>query len=424
MKKGFPNTFVIVGILILLAAAVTWVIPGAKPQTWQMFAALYNGFVKQAGIIVFILIVGGAFHILDDTGAVSYGIRRFINKFGQYDRLFLAGITILFSACGAIFGMSEETIPFVGIVVPMVISLGYDAVLGLMAVYVAAHVGFSAAFLNPFTVGIAQQMSGLQMFSGMGYRIFCWTLLTVLLIVFELLYAKRVKRPGSRVEAGVSDDVRHEWRKVLILIIFAVTVIALVIGSTCFGWYLPEISALFLAFGILTGIIGKSSANHIAENFAAGAKELLGAAIVVGLASGIIIILQDSGIIDMMFGSMQDSPETGSRISDIGIMYGLVSLVNLILPSATAKAAMIVPILTQFADLSGISRQTMVLAFQFGDGFTNMITPTSGVLIAALGMAGIRYSDWFKMAFKWILVLVVIGFIFLLPTVFLPVQGY
>ena len=424
MKKGFPNTFVIVGILILLAAAVTWVVPGAHPQTWQIFAALYNGFVRQAGIIVFILIVGGAFHILDDTGAVSYGIRRFIRKFGQYDRLFLTGITVLFSACGAIFGMSEETIPFVGIVVPMVISLGYDAVLGLMAVYVAAHVGFSAAFLNPFTVGIAQQMSELQMFSGMGYRIFCWTLLTGLLIAFELLYARRIKRPVGRMEAGASDDVGHEWRKVLILILFAVTVIALVIGSTCFGWYLPEISALFLAFGILTGIIGKSSANRIAETFVAGAGELLGAAIVVGLASGIVIILQDGGIIDLMFSSMRSSPGTGSRISDIGIMYGIVSLVNLILPSATAKAAMIVPILSRFADLSDISRQTMVLAFQFGDGFTNMITPTSGVLIAALGMAGIRYSDWFKMAFKWILVLIVIGFVLLLPTVFLPIQGY
>ena len=424
MKKSFPNTFVIVGILILLAAAATWIIPGAEPQTWQVFAALYNGFVKQAGIIVFILTVGGAFHILDDTGAVSYGIRRFIRKFGQYDRLFISGTTVFFSACGAIFGMSEETIPFVGIIVPMVISLGYDAVLGLMTVFIAANVGFSAAFLNPFTVGIAQQMSGLQMFSGIGYRIFCWTLLTGLLIVFELLYAKKIKRPVSRMEASASDNVGREWRKVLILILFAATVIALVIGSTCFDWYLPEIAALFLAFGILTGIIGKSSANRIADNFVAGAGELLGAALVVGLASGIIIILQDGGLIDMMFNSMRSSSDTGNRISDIGLMYGLVSLVNLILPSATAKAAMIVPILAQFADLSDISRQTMVLAFQFGDGFTNMITPTSGVLIAALGMAGIRYSDWFKTAFKWILVLIVIGFILLLPTIFLPIQGY
>ena len=424
MKKKFPNTFVIVGILILLAAAVTWIIPGAQPQTWQVFAALYNGFVKQAGIIVFIFIVGGAFHILDGTGAVSYGIRRFISRFRQYDRLFLAGITVLFSACGAIFGMSEETIPFAGIVVPMVISLGYDAVLGLMAVYVAAHVGFSAAFLNPFTVGIAQQMSGLQMFSGMGYRILCWALLTGLLIIFELLYAKRTKRPAAAVEASPSDNGERDWRKVLILILFAATVIALVIGATCFDWYLPEISALFLAFGILTGIIGKSGANRIAEDFVAGAGELLGAALVVGLASGIIIILQDGGVIDIMFSSIRNSPDTGNRISDLGLMYGLVTLVNLILPSATAKAAMIVPILAQFADLSDIPRQTMVLAFQFGDGFTNMITPTSGVLIAALGMAGIRYSDWFKMAFKWILVLIVIGFILLLPTVFLPIQGY
>ncbi len=424
MKKSFPNTFVIVGILILLAAAATWIVPGSKPQTWQVFAALYNGFVKQAGIIVFILIVGGTFHILDETGSVSYGIRRFIRKFGQYDRLFISGITVLFSACGAIFGMSEETIPFVGIMAPMLISLGYDAILGFMSVYIAANIGFSAAFLNPFTVGIAQQMSGLQMFSGIGYRIFCWALLTGFLIVFELLYAKSIRRPANVSETPIAGNDGREWRKVFILILFAMTVIALVIGATCFDWYLPEIAALFLAFGILTGIIGKSSANRMADNFVAGAGELLGAALIVGLASGIIIILQDGGIIDMIFSSMRSSPDTGNRISDIGIMYGFVSLVNLILPSATAKAAMIVPILAQFADLSDISRQAMVLAFQFGDGFTNMITPTSGVLIAALGMAGIRYSDWFKIAFKWILVLIVIGFILLLPTIFLPIQGY
>ena len=172
-KKRAPNTFVILFVLILVCAAATWLLPGgnyvragdgstvyervdAVPQTWQVFSALYEGFKLQAGIIAFILIVGGAFWVLNATGAVDYGIRRFIARVGKYDRLVLVSVTLLFSLGGAVFGMSEETIPFVGIVLPLVVSLGYDAIVALLVVYVAAGIGFASAFLNPFTVGIAQ----------------------------------------------------------------------------------------------------------------------------------------------------------------------------------------------------------------------------------------------------------------------------
>ena len=201
-----PNTYVIIACVIALCAVATWFVPGgqyvpsddgtlvyervdAVPQTWQVFPAFYHGFVRQAGIIVFILVVGGAFWLLNATGAVASGISRFIAWVGRYDKVVLAAITVLFSAAGAVFGMSEETIPFVGIVVPLVVSMGYDALMGMLVVYVAANVGFSSAFLNPFTVGIAQGMAGLPLFSGMNYRIFCWAVLTVLMVAFVLFYA-------------------------------------------------------------------------------------------------------------------------------------------------------------------------------------------------------------------------------------------
>ena len=189
MKRKVPHTYVIIACLLVLCAVLTWILPGgqyvtedntlryepmdAVPQTWQVLTAVYHGFVRQAGIIVFILVVGGAFWLLNATGAVSAGISRFIAKVGKRDKLVLAAVTVLFSLAGAVFGMSEETIPFVGIMVPLVVSLGYDAFMGMLVVYVAANVGFSSAFLNPFTVGIAQGMAGLPLFSGMGYRIFC-----------------------------------------------------------------------------------------------------------------------------------------------------------------------------------------------------------------------------------------------------------
>ena len=221
MRK-LPNTYVIIAALIVLCAVLTWFVPGgsyvtgedgtlsyerveAAPQTWQVFSAVYHGFVKQAGIIIFILVVGGAFWLLNATGAVTAGISRFIARVGRRDKWVLVSITVLFSLAGAVFGMSEETIPFVGIVVPLVVSMGYDALMGMLIVYVASNIGFSAAFLNPFTVGIAQDMVGLPLFSGMGYRVFCWAVLTVLTALFVVIYAHKTRKaPAEAVRLDMS----------------------------------------------------------------------------------------------------------------------------------------------------------------------------------------------------------------------------
>lgn len=440
-KKAFPNTYVIIAALILMSAIATWIIPGGQyvtdgqsapqfekvgsvPQTWQVFSALYNGFIKQAGIIVFILIVGGAFWLLNSTGAVDSGIRRFIRTVGKRDRLVLAGIAILFSLGGAVFGMSEETIPFVGIVVPLAISMGYDAIVGLLVVYVASNIGFSSAFLNPFTVGIAQEMSDLPMFSGMEYRIICWAVLTALLIAFTLVYASRVKKEAPAFRTSDEETVemtgRHRW----ILGILLVTVVMLIVGVVCWKWYMAEISALFLGMGILCGIVAGYSANRIADEFIAGAKDILSAALVVGLASGIVIILQDGRIMDTILHSLESGLGESSPLASLSAMYGLQAIINLLIPSATAKAAITMPIMAPFSDIIGLSRQATVLAFQFGDGFTNMITPTSGVLIAALAMAKVPYTRWIRWIWKYVLVLLALGLLLLIPAVLLSLPGF
>ena len=426
MSTGkFPNTYVIITALILLCAVITWFVPGSNPQTWQVFSALYDGFIKQAGIIVFILIVGGAFQTLGSTGAVDFGIRKFISRTGRHDKLVLASIALLFSAGGAIFGMSEETIPFVGLVVPLMISMGYDAFTGLLIVYVASNIGFSSAFLNPFTVGIAQQMSDLPPFSGMGYRVACWILLTALTIIFTLIYASRIKKePDNNADIVIETGGETHKRHTAVLLILLCTVIALIVGATCFDWYMAEISALFLAMGILCGIAGGFGANRIADEFLAGAKDILPAALVVGLASGIIIILQNGNILDPMLGALASGASASSRTGSLSLMYGVQALINLFIPSATAKAAITIPVMAPFSDMIGLSRQSMVMAFQFGDGFTNMITPTSGVLIAALAMAKVPYTKWVKWIWKAVLALMVIGFLLLLPTVFFTIKGF
>ena len=467
--KRIPHTFTIVFALIVLAAVCTWFVPAGKfdrqvvdgrevvmndsfqyvesaPQTWQVFSALFNGFVDKADIIVFILIVGGAFWILNNTHAIDVGVMAFLRRIQRLNQkklfkwigvenIIITLIMLMFSLFGAIFGMSEETIAFVVIFVPLAISMGYDSIVGVCMCYLAAHVGFAGAMLNPFTIGIAQGIAGIQLFSGIEYRLVCWVILTIIAIVFVLRYAKRVKR---NPESSPTYQLDEYWRNraestgqetltirhILVLILLLLTIVALVVGVLKFHWYIAEISALFLAMGILAGIIDRQGADDIAKLFIAGCKDILSAALVVGLASGIIFILKDGRVIDtMLYGLTKSLAETG-QVASVGVMYAFQTLLNLIMPSGSAKAALTMPIMTQFADLIHVSRQTTVLAFQFGDGFTNMLTPTSGVLIACLGVAKIPYATWLKWVWKFILAMILLGFLLILPTLFFPLKGF
>ena len=471
--KRIPHTFTIVFALIVLAAVLTWVVPAGEfvrqsievngatregvvndsfhyvessPQTWQVFSALYNGFVDKADIIIFILMVGGAFWILNNSHAIDVGVMAFlrsVRRLGRFklirnlgvDNIIITMVMLLFSLFGAVFGMSEETIAFVVVFIPLAIQMGYDSIVGVCMCYVAAHVGFAGAMLNPFTIGIAQGIADLPLFSGLEYRMFCWAVLTVVGIAFVLWYAHRVKAKPERSPVHKLDDYWRErvesnqeatltLRHGLILVVLLLTIVALVVGVLAWGWYIEEISALFLAMGIVSGIIDRQGADNIAKLFLAGCKDILSAALVVGLASGIIFILRDGRVIDtILYGLSRSLGELGEMAS-LGVMYLFQTLLNIVMPSGSAKAALTMPIMTQFADQIEVSRQTTVLAFQFGDGFTNMLTPTSGVLIGVLGIARIPYGTWLKWAWKFILALIVLGFLLMLPTLWMNLPGF
>lgn len=500
MKKlKVPNTYVIIFTVIAICALSTWFVPGGDPQTWQVFSALYEGFSQQAGIIAFVLIIGGAFWVVNSTNAVDEGIMAFISKvhalekFSLVRRMGVGNIVIvlvmlLFGLFGAVFGMSEETIAFVAVVIPLAKSLGYDEIVGVCMVYVAAHVGFAGAMLNPFTIGIAQDMSDLPLFSGIEYRVFCWVVLMVITIAFVLWYASRVRRRNAS-EAVIQEKIEKEqsaeslprrnawisfsvltvitvlfsifyssdcsiklgqsvchapwlmWVAEIIFILFSVlslrssvrmyilnllmfTIVYMVIGVMGYGWYLPEICALFMALGIAAGFSAGYSADNISKEFIAGAKDIFSAALVIGFAAGIIVILKNGQVIDTILASMASALDGAGRAGALGSMYGIQTFINLFIPSASAKAAVTMPIMAPFSDMIGVSRQATVLAFQFGDGFTNMITPCSGVLMAVLSVAKIPYEKWFRWVWKFILLLIVIGFILLLPTLWLDLPGF
>lgn len=498
MKLKVPNTYVIIFFVILLCAVATWLVPGGKPQTWQVFSALYEGFSQQAGIIAFVLVVGGAFWVVNSTKAVDDGIFRFIRKARELERyalvrkagvgnIVIIAVMLLFGLFGAVFGMSEETIAFVAVMIPLAKSLGYDEFVGVFMVYLAAHVGFAGAMLNPFTIGIAQEMASLPLFSGIEYRIFCWVILMTVAIIFVLWYASGVKKkslldqPLAEVE-NVPEESRRAglrpwicfvlitlslvmfsvcygagcvinigqnsfttpwllWVLTFLFVVFSVllllksaklyilnllifTIVFMVAGVMGYGWYLSEICALFMALAIAAGFSADYSADDIAKNFMEGAKDIFSAALVIGFAAGIIVILREGEVIDTMLASLAGSLNGSGRVGALGGMYGIQTFINLFIPSASAKAAVTMPIMAPFSDMIGLSRQAAVLAFQFGDGFTNMITPCSGVLMAVLSVARIPYEKWVRYIWKFILFLVVLGFILLVPTVFFSLPGF
>jgi uncharacterized ion transporter superfamily protein YfcC len=530
-KRKIPHTYVIVFFIVVLAGMLTWFIPGgsfkrenvivngverevivnnsfeysqSNPQTWEIFSALFDGFVNTSNIIVFILIIGGAFWIMNETKAIDVGIYAFLrqskklekNRFIRYlgiDNIIIVTIMLIFSLFGAIFGMSEETIAFVVIFIPLSISMGYDSIVGVSMCFVAAGIGFAGAMLNPFTIGIAQGLSDLPLFSGIEYRFFSWIVLNIVGFTYVIWYAKRIKKNPKK--SVVYDDDQY-WRDKgnaeistlkyhtpraswIIFIIMAVisivvsiempytemkignnsstlpilpilsviyiissifalrksvhffilnilifTILLLIVGVVGYGWYVKEIATLFLVMGLIAGIAINSSANTIVKDFLAGIKDILSAAFIVGLAGGIIVVLKDGKVIDTILFYVSESMRDFGKMASVSMMYMFQTILNLIIPSGSAKAALTMPIMSQFSDLIGVSRQATVVAFQFGDGFTNMITPTSGVLIGVLGVARIPYEKWVKWVAPFILILIIIGLLLLIPTVTMDLEGF
>lgn len=526
-NRAFPHTYVIIFSVIILASIATWfmpagqfkrelnesskktvIVPGSyqqvdqQPQTWQVFSSFYKGFIRSPQIIVFILILGGAFWIMNESKAIDAGIHSFIRRSSKLERygpfrklgihnIIIASIMLMFSFFGAVFGMSEETIAFIIIFVPLSISMGFDSIVGVCMCFIGAGLGFAGCMLNPFTLGIAQQIASVPLFSGIEYRFIMWVIINIVGIGYVLIYANKIKKNPTKSlvynEDGywrkhISENQTVEIQKstkrawisfgllsivflyftinaslsvvndnynplvflsctTLLFLLFGIfslqkgtqyyilnillfTIVFLVGGVVVFGWELLEIASLFLVMGIVSGVSMNKSPNDIVKLFIVGAKDILSAALVVGLAGGIIVILEDGRVIDTILYGIGNSISGFGKITTLSMMYAFQSFLNMIITSGTAKAALIMPILSDISDMVGLSRQATVTAFHIGDGFTNLITPTSGVLIGVLEIARIPFGKWFKWAFPFILILVILGWLLLIPTVTMNLPNF
>ncbi|ALT77666.1 YfcC family protein [Paucibacter sp. KCTC 42545] len=434
MKLKFPNTFVLLFGLLALIALATWLVPGGKYETEmvagkkviiadsfhtvasnpQGFAALMTapikGFVEASLIIGFVLIVGGAFSVLQSTEAIDSAIKSVAKAHTRSAWVRVAIIPVfvsLFSLGGATFGMAEEAIPFVLIFIPLALALKYDSIVGVSIPFVGSQVGFATAFLNPFNVGVAQGIAGVPMFSGLGYRLICWAIATALTIAFLMWYTARIKRNPELSPCFEMDQEKRKHlnlaefeafagmrpRHKLVLALFASTLGVMIFGVIRFGWYIEEIAALFLVMALLVGAVGRLNADQFIASFLAGAKDLVSTALVIALAKATVVLMRDGHIIDTLLHALVPFIESSSPIFSAQKMFLIQSVINFFIHSGTGQAALTMPIMAPLADLVGVSRQTAILAFQFGELTTPMI-PTSGITVGVLALAGIPWTRW------------------------------
>ena len=456
--RQMPHTLVIVGALIVLVLVLSWLSPSGEyqrtavetsegvrkvtiPGTFHLvpkvmlglqalLLAPIKGFLDGSLLICFLLVIGGTFAVFQETGAVESGICGLTDVLAR--RPALKGLVIpvlmtVFSLAGGIFGMAEEIIPFVIIFIPLARRLGYDSIVGICIPFLGAAAGFAAAFFNPFTVGIAQSIAGLPLYSGLAYRLVTWVIGTTVVITYVMLYARRVKRDPTLspvydldLERGslseTSTGPGWDARKVASLVLFAGCMLLLVVGVLRWKWYMEEIAVLFFGMGIALGVVGGLSPSRIAAVFVVGAKDMVSVVFIVACARALLIIAQDARIMDTMLFAASKAMTLLPRVVVAQVMFLIQSGINFLIHSGTAQAAMTMPIMAPLSDLVGVTRQTAVYAFQLCE-FVNPILPTSAVTMGVLGAAKIPWDKWARWFLPLLVILLLLSFLMLIPPV-------
>jgi uncharacterized ion transporter superfamily protein YfcC len=401
------------------------------PSPLAVFTSIPRGLEAAAEIIFFIFIIGGAFAVLRATGAIDALLGTALRRLGHRPLLLVSGGLLLFAAGSSAIGMAEEYLPFVPILVTLALALRFDAVVGVAIVAIGSAVGYGVATINPFTVLIAQDIAGIAPGSGLGFRL----LLTAFFIPIGAhhvwRYARRVREnPAHSLVAGIAPppmERPHDaapmtaiQRLVLALAMLALAVV--VWGLVRRGWYLIEMSAMFVALTIAIAAAARIQPDTAAKLFGEGASELTMTALLVGFARAIQVVLESGGVIDtIVHGLSVPLASLGPSLAAVG-MFMVQSMINLFIPSGSGQAYVTMPIMAPLADVVGVSRQVAVLAFQFGDGFTNILVPTNPVIISMLAIGGVPYERWLRFVVPFILEVWLFGSLALIAAVWLGIS--
>ncbi len=387
-------------------------------------------FGTSVGIVAFLLVLGGSFGVLMRTGAIDRTLVGFVARYQRQVVILIPGLFVLFSLGGAIFGMGEETIPFVLLLVPVFARLGLNAITVVLVTYVATQIGFATSWMNPFSVIVAQGVAGLPPVSGASFRVAMWAVFTAIGAALTLYYAL-LQRRNAAVEAGdIAPMERPHWGDHGVMLVLLATMAWVIFGVTQRGYYLPELAAQFFAMGIAAGAIawisqrGRLSANQLADAFKDGAAQMLPVVLVVALAKALLLLLggtdpSQPSVLNTLLYHLAHSIEGVPAALAAWLMLLLQSGINFLVPSGSGQAALTMPIMAPLGDLLGVTRQVSVLAFQLGDGLTNLIVPTSAVLMGVLGAARIDWLTWARFFAVWMGGLLVLSSVFVVIAVWI-----
>ncbi|UOR11408.1 YfcC family protein [Halobacillus amylolyticus] len=445
-KWEMPDTYVILFSVLLLAVIATYIVPSGSfdremmdgverviPGTYSgvegnatgfmdIFLALQEGMVQSAGLIFLVLFAGGAFEIVERSGAIKGGILRAVSKTRGKEFWLIATVSVLFALGGAVGAVANSVIPFVAIGVIIARALKLDAIVAVAITFGATFAGFNVGFLNPYTVGIAQSIADIPLFSGMLLRVIAFVVIVSVTILYTWIYAKRVLRDPSKSLVGVLDesqaskeDLRAPFtaRHKFILSFVGLSLLFFIFATIQFKWTINHMAAFFIIIGLVSGVIAGMNYNKVAITFLEGCQKLVYGALIIGVARAILIVMENAKILDTAVNALSVPLEGLSPVFAALGMFVANGLLNFLVPSGSGQAMIAMPILTPLADMVGITRQVAVQAYQFGDGFTNSIFPTSGPLMASLAVAGVPWIKWAKWMLPLLLIWVVIAVIML-----------
>lgn len=446
-----PDSYVILFILLILAALATYLLPSGSydrdesatvptiiPGSYSsvdsnpvgfldFFVSIQSGMVEAAGIIMLVLIIGGSFAIIDHSQAIYAGIMKLINKTRDKKVILIIAVASVFSIAGFLGVLHTAVIAFIPVGVVIARALKLDAIVGVAIVYLGAYSGYTIAGLDPITTGFAQEIAGISIFSGLFFRFLIYIAVLISSIIYILYYIKKIEADPTKSIMGenrfnedyqedysnsnIDENMSFTFRHKMVLLFFFLCLTIYTIGVFQSGWGLNEMSAIFIIIGLGTATIERIRPNDYVKIFVNGAQKMVYAALIVGLARSIVVILEHGIILDTLVDYMANMLEPLPAILGAIGMFFFNLLFNLIVTSGSGQAAVIMPIMAPLSDLLGFSRQIAVVAYNMGDGFTNTIAPTSGILMASIAVAGVSWTKWLRFMLPLLLIWIVIGII-------------
>jgi len=452
-KRRFPmpDAMVILFSLLLLVWIASFIIPSGQFSTegdsdivipgsfeqvdadpvgiLDLFLSVQNGLIESANLIFLVLIIGGAIAVIEQPGTINAGIKTLVDKTRGRKYLLIGIVSVVFGIISTLGMSANAVIAFIPLGIILARALDLDAIAGVSIIYLGYYAGQAAAVFDPIILGVAQEIADVPIFSGYGLRIALFIILLAITILYVFNYVKKVSNDSSKSIMGsqrfAEKDLKDETESIpafslthmIIVLLFFMTIGVFVYGSLQLDWGINELAAVFLINAILTALISKQTPNSFVQTFMGGAKNILYGALIIGIASSIVELMEEGMILDTIVNAVFIPLSYLSPMIGAIAMFVFNLFLNILIPSGSGQASVAMPLMTPLADLLDVTRQTAVIAFKLGDGITNMITPISGVLMAVLAVGGVPYTKWLRYIMPLVGIWTVVGVIFVIIAV-------